>query len=603
MRESRGVLRTPILIAFVLVALVSGAVGAAWTERVALVRWAALRAINRLELGPASLVIDEVSLGSVRAHQVSLRGGALRIDAVSATFNPLALLARHITRIDAAGLDVALELVPDGVRLGGKPLGGSGGGTLPGWQIDDAALDRASVAIAADKGDLKATMSAHLRLAGGVLNARDVAGEVTIPVGGAPLALNLAARGITVSPGIPGSPMVSLSQAAITPNSVPLRATGIGAVISSSADRLVVVVNIGELANLSEPAAFAPLRLIVQVILVDGHADITITTAARSPFNLTVSGRYELASAKGLLLLTMAPVVFDPRGLQPHDLVPAVRGFAENVAGSVLLAGTIAWHDGTLAPSLLLRIDNLAFTSGAAQVRGLRGAIGITKLWPPATTPNQLLSATIEAPGMPAATVSLRGQLTAKPALAIEEFAATIAGGKIATTPVTIDPAELALATTLRVSHLDLAEVTKLLAIDGLSGTGALDGDIPLNLANHKLAVHGGKLAAKGPGALRYQPQNLPPQIAAAGQSVDLALKALSDFHYDRLSLDLDKSADGEGTVVLHMEGNNPALMSGQPFNFNIRVESNFDRLADYALLSLRSAQDLLRRAAGRSEP
>jgi hypothetical protein len=41
--------------------------------------------------------------------------------------------------------------------------------------------------------------------------------------------------------------------------------------------------------------------------------------------------------------------------------------------------------------------------------------------------------------------------------------------------------------------------------------------------------------------------------------------------------------------------------MSGQAFNFNIRIESNFDRLVEYAQLGLKSTQELLRQAAGRA--
>ena len=128
--KTRGFLGPRTVIAVALVTLLLIAI-ALWSERVALVQWAALRVIDGLGLGPTVLVIDKVRLSGIRAHHVSLRGGALRIDAVSTTFNPLALMARHIARIDAAGLDVALDLAPDGVRLGGKPLGGSGGGTLP----------------------------------------------------------------------------------------------------------------------------------------------------------------------------------------------------------------------------------------------------------------------------------------------------------------------------------------------------------------------------------------------------------------------------------------------------------------------------------------
>ena len=136
-----------------------------------------------------------------------------------------------------------------------------------------------------------------------------------------------------------------------------------------------------------------------------------------------------------------------------------------------------------------------------------------------------------------------------------------------------------------------------------MSGTGSLDGRVPARFSQGRLTIAGGNLSARAPGTLRYLPQKLPTEVTAAGESVDLALRALSDFRYDRLSLDLDKGAEGEGTVMLRLQGNNPAVLSGQAFNFNIRVDSNFDRLADVALLSLRSAQDLLRRAAGRTGP
>jgi dicarboxylate transporter DctA-like protein len=386
---------------------------------------------------------------------------------------------------------------------------------------------------------------------------------------------------------------------------MPWRASGIDCTLTSSADRLALVTSVAELASVQQPPVVAALRLSGEAHLAGGAAEATLnaTTAAHSPLRIEATGRYELASTSGSMVLTILPLTFSPTGFQPHDLVPALPPIATNFAGSLDLAGSIAWREGRLTPNLLLRLSDLSFAADAIKVRALTGAITLTKLWPPATAPHQALSATIETPGMPAAKVSLRGQLTGKPALAIEELAAQVTGGEVAVTPVTIDPAALSLATTLRVSHIDLAELTKLLAINGLSGTGALDGEIPLSVANHKLTVRNGKLAAQAAGVLHYQPQRLPPQIAAAGQSVDLALKALSDFHYDRLSLDFDKNADGAGTVLLHMEGSNPEVMSGQPFIFNIRVESNFDQLADYALLSLRSAQDLLRRAAGRSGP
>ena len=178
-----------------------------------------------------------------------------------------------------------------------------------------------------------------------------------------------------------------------------------------------------------------------------------------------------------------------------------------------------------------------------------------------------------------------------------------IAGGQIIAGAFTLDPAKPDIATTLKIDHMELTEITKLIGLDGLSGSGQLDGQIPVSYKAGKLAIAGGRMAARAPGTLSYKPGKLPAEIAQAGESVQLALQALSDFHYDKLSLELDKAENGEGTVMLRLEGKNPAVMKGQAFNFNIRLDSNFDRLADIAMLGLRSAEELLLRAARRAAP
>jgi hypothetical protein len=273
---------------------------------------------------------------------------------------------------------------------------------------------------------------------------------------------------------------------------------------------------------------------------------------------------------------------------------------APEIDGSVGATGTLAWSARGITPDLTLHLKNVTLSLPGAELSALAGDITFSSLQPPATPPGQSLSATIQAPGLPPAAFTLKGQLLATAALKVEQATFSLAGGEFATTPFTLDPSAPAVDTTLQVDHVDLAEITRLISIDGLSGTGRLDGKIPLALHGGELAIAGGKLAAKEPGLINYRPSALPPEIAGAGSSVELTLQALSDFHYDTLSLDLDKSASGEGTVLLHIEGSNPAFMSGQVFHFNIRIDSNFDRLADLALLSLRSAEDLLRRAARR---
>jgi hypothetical protein len=597
---------TPARTALALAVLLLVAGGVAWSQRVALVAWAATRQLERQGLGPVALVVDDVGLRGFRAHDLTLRGGALRLREVSAAYSPLALMSAHLDRFDLAGLDLALGA--DGLTLGGQTLGGGAGGggaALPAWRIDTLVLSDARVTLAGEGGPVEATLSATLALGGGALSARDVAADITAPVAGTRRTLHVAARGATIAPGVAGLPLLTVVDASVTPEDLPWAATGISGVLTAKGDGMTAQLTFAQLANLQQPALVAPLRLAADASLGGTEIEITLhaATVAPSPLSVEAKARLDRSSDNASVVLTMTPLAFHPGSFQPHDLLPALEGMAEDVEGSVAVTGSIGFSKGVLSPALVLHLDNLAFATAAAQIRALTGKIALNRLWPPATPPGQKLTAVIEPPGLPPAKVSVAGQLTAKPALRLEHLAFDVAGGEIAAAPFTLDPAAIAVDTTLTVDHVDLAEITKLLSIDGLSGTGALDGKIPARFGDGKLTVTGGKLAARAPGTLRYQPQKLPEQIAAAGESVDLALRALGDFRYDRLALELDKSEGGEGTVMLRMQGNNPAVLSGQAFNFNIRVDSNFDRLADVALLSLRSAQDLLRRAAGRAEP
>jgi hypothetical protein len=228
--------------------------------------------------------------------------------------------------------------------------------------------------------------------------------------------------------------------------------------------------------------------------------------------------------------------------------------------------------------------------------------VAISGIWPLATPAGQSLQGIIEAGGLPPSQISLVFQFLAEPALRVETLRTDFVGGKISASPFTLDPAHPDLETTIDFSQIDLAEFFKLVSVDGLGGSGKLDGQIPLQLRHGKIIVLDGALKATGPGVLRLGTDVLPKQITEAGESVSLALKALADFHYDSLAVDLAGSAAGEGTIMLKIQGQNPAVLEGQAFNLNIKLETNFDRLIDIALRTMQAAQELLRQTSGSTQ-
>ncbi|HEX3497936.1 MAG TPA: YdbH domain-containing protein, partial [Stellaceae bacterium] len=99
-----------------------------------------------------------------------------------------------------------------------------------------------------------------------------------------------------------------------------------------------------------------------------------------------------------------------------------------------------------------------------------------------------------------------------------------------------------------------------------------------------------------------YSGAGLPAAITEAqgkaGDALTLTRQALADFHYTALRLTLDRATTGEGSLLIALKGSNPAVLDNHPFDINIRIEANFDRLAALFLSGYTAADGLLRKAA-----
>jgi hypothetical protein len=129
----------------------------------------------------------------------------------------------------------------------------------------------------------------------------------------------------------------------------------------------------------------------------------------------------------------------------------------------------------------------------------------------------------------------------------------------------------------LKVDKISLGRMFELFAVAGLTGEGVLSGEIPVTLFPAGLAIDHAKLEAGGPGHLRYNQAQAPAALANAGDSVKLALSALSDFQYDKLEIDLDRAATGDTELGLHIAGRNPSFYNGYPVEFNLNVTGRLD--------------------------
>ena len=119
------------------------------------------------------------------------------------------------------------------------------------------------------------------------------------------------------------------------------------------------------------------------------------------------------------------------------------------------------------------------------------------------------------------------------------------------------------------------------------------------------MAFRGAELESQEPGVLRYDPAKPPSALQGGGESVGLALAALKNFHYDRLTLKLDREIGGETLVGLHIAGKNPDFYGGYPVEFNLNLSGKLDQILIQGLAGYRlpeTIQDQLEQSTGGSK-
>ncbi|WP_028469990.1 YdbH domain-containing protein [Neptunomonas japonica] len=137
----------------------------------------------------------------------------------------------------------------------------------------------------------------------------------------------------------------------------------------------------------------------------------------------------------------------------------------------------------------------------------------------------------------------------------------------------------LTINTDLYLRSLSLDALLQLEQQPGLSGEGILDGDLPLRYNTVGLSVSEGKLHARGPGIIRYQPDASIQALRESYLGLGIALDALSNFHYNKLSILADYSPDGALLLKTQLGGNNPEWNNGQQVNFSMNIEENLHKL------------------------
>jgi len=356
-----------------------------------------------------------------------------------------------------------------------------------------------------------------------------------------------------------------------------------------------------DLQHMADPPMVEPVKIQAEGQLTQKTVtlDAKVFDKQKSVSLVTFKGKHTLAIGEGSADVMIGPLTFAPGIFQPAELASQL-GLLQDVNGEIAGQSKLFWSKAGLKGVVETRIDQLAFRTDTISVDGLQGRIMLSEIWPPRTMGPQLVRAnnisTAASLNTPEISFSIRpGNETSSPRLTIHHLKSGIVGGQMFIRGMTIDPSDTTHSFDLHLQELDLERVFSLIELEGVSGNGKLSGSIPLSVTGDDVVISDAQLASVAPGILRFQSEQAKQALGGGGEQVELLLNVLTDFRYDELSLGIGRQSGGAANFALHLKGHNPAVMDGHPFNLNINLEGNVDRLLAAVLEGYRLSDRAIR--------
>ncbi|WP_417832750.1 intermembrane phospholipid transport protein YdbH family protein [Terasakiella sp.] len=312
---------------------------------------------------------------------------------------------------------------------------------------------------------------------------------------------------------------------------------------------------------------------------------------------LTGKGDYDVPARRGQMDVRVPVLDFSPAGLKPSDISP-LFALLSRVSGKFSAFSRLDVVGEQLSGWADISVAKMSFETDTVQVRDLTTDLVIDNVWPLRTKPKQVVTVgevdSAVKLAHPRLVFTLEGQK-----FHIDDFQTGIMGGTAHIGHTVFETDTDSHDVVLGLKKIELGQLFRLIALDGLSGTGQLSGQLPIRLKGQEINVQDGLLESVGGGTLHFESQKARQALAGAGEQVELLLNVLTNFHYERLSLRINQRAGQNAILNLKIEGKNPEVMNARPFNLNINLEANLDRILGTVLEGYRLSDRAIRATVG----
>ncbi|MFD2204573.1 YdbH domain-containing protein [Kiloniella antarctica] len=311
---------------------------------------------------------------------------------------------------------------------------------------------------------------------------------------------------------------------------------------------------------------------------------------------LSIGGQLDPEDLNGTFDVVIPKILFLEGGVQPATFSPLLsdvkvqNGTFSGHAEVILAKGVPDGHG-------YINVDINDAVISDLPVKDLAGRFFFQGITEPALPPGQSLKIGNLDAGVPITDIELLfGAFLEKgePVIELRTAGVNITGGLISLKPDKFFVLEEDQSIEVLVDKLDVKELFALIGREDLSGTGMLSGQVPIRIVGDQVIIKGGHLATGGPGILQIRSQVIADALASGGEQVELLVKALQNFSYTELTLDIEKPINGAAQVKLGISGANKDVLDGHPFRLNINLETRVEPLLEVFLQGQKISQGLV---------
>jgi hypothetical protein len=325
-------------------------------------------------------------------------------------------------------------------------------------------------------------------------------------------------------------------------------------------------------------------------------------TGAGGALDIAIAGTHSIANGQGEISFTIDELLLGAGGVQGASL-SSLAADLDNLRGRVNGDARFTWSRGGVTSNGRVSAASVSFDYGGMSIQGLSTEVTLDSLLPSRSLPNQRLTIRSIITGVEVTALDLGFSVVegedGAPRIALGDMTMNLAGGRITSTGGTIDPTRGDALIPLVAEDLDLSQIFALIGLEELTGEGRLSGLIPIRITAGGIAIDTANLGATASGFVSYRSESTRQTLAGGGDAVILMLDALENFQYNGLDITLDKPAVGDTAITLRLQGANPEVIEGHPFDINISLTGDADPLLEALAISRALSNDLLRTITG----